>query len=282
MTQGMPALSVPIKLCSFSLTVKPKLNIINNFEVLRLKSIKMHHLDNMYIIPEMKISDILVGNPDLILMLEHLEISMEVHEKTVQQICNENNISTELFLTIGNLINGFKPLPMIGYSSDVIHTIIKYLKNCHKYYLDEKYPQIQDYIEKINKLNDNAEILMIGKFFDKYFLEVTEHLDYEDDVVFPYVLGLNKLLTQKKWDNTVSNYRVTEYREHHNDIEEKLTDLNNLLIKYMPQKNDHKIRRKLLLCLFELEYDLKIHSQIEEILLIPLVEKMEFLSKKIK
>ena len=31
---------------------------------------------------------------------------------------------------------------------------------------------------------------MLGKFFDKYFKEVTEHLDYENEVVFPYVLNL--------------------------------------------------------------------------------------------
>ena len=130
----------------------------------------------------------------------------------------------------------------------------------------------------INSINDHPEIFMIGKFFDKYFKEVVEHLDYEDDVVFPYVLGLNDQLALKSPINTTASYSVTEYREHHNDIEEKLTDLNNLLIKYIPQKNDQQIRRKLLLILFELEYDLKIHSLIEETILIPMVEKMEQLA----
>ncbi|MDP3024310.1 MAG: hypothetical protein Q8O10_02120 [candidate division Zixibacteria bacterium] len=236
----------------------------------------------MFIVSEMKISDVIIENPYLILMLEHLGINLEVHDKTIEQICNESNISTELFLTIANLFNGFKPLPITEYTSNDIQTIIKYLKNSHQYYMEEKYPQIQDYFEKINKINDHAEIIMIGKFFDKYFLEVTEHLDYENDVVFPYVLDLNNLLTHKNSDKAVSSYSVTEYKKHHDDIEEKLTDLNNLLIKYLPQKNDQQIRRKLLFCLFELEYDLKIHSQIEETILIPLVEKMEHLAKKRK
>lgn len=242
----------------------------------------MHHTNKMFIVSEMKISDVIIENPYLILMLEHLGINLEVHDKTIEQICNESNISTELFLTIANLFNGFKPLPITEYTSNDIQTIIKYLKNSHQYYMEEKYPQIQDYFEKINKINDHAEIIMIGKFFDKYFLEVTEHLDYENDVVFPYVLDLNNLLTHKNSDKAVSSYSVTEYKKHHDDIEEKLTDLNNLLIKYLPQKNDQQIRRKLLFCLFELEYDLKIHSQIEETILIPLVEKMEHLAKKRK
>jgi len=234
--------------------------------------------NKIFVTSEMKIADIIIANPYLILGLEHLGIDMEVREKTVEDICTENHVSSELFMIIVNLYNGYKPSPIADYSFDDIQTIIKYLKSCHRYYLEEKYPMINQYIGMINSINDHPEILMIGKFFDKYFKEVIEHLDYEDDVVFPYVLGLNDQLALKSPINTTANYSVTEYREHHNDIEEKLTDLNNLLIKYIPQKNDQQIRRKLLLILFELEYDLKIHSLIEETILIPMVEKMEKLA----
>lgn len=235
----------------------------------------MNNTNKMFIISEMKTADIIIGNPYLLLMLEHLGINMEVRERTVEQICNENNISTDLFLTIANLFNGFKPSSIRDYTYNDIQTIIKYLDNSHIYYKKEKYPQIQQYIEEISILNSHAEIIMIGKFFDKYFMEVTEHLDYENDVVFPYVLNLNTLIDQKINENNIRNYSVIQYREHHNDIEEKLTDLKNLLIKYIPQKDDQQVRRKLILCLLELEYDLNIHSQIEESILIPIVEKME-------
>jgi regulator of cell morphogenesis and NO signaling len=228
----------------------------------------------------MKIADIIPGNPYLLLMLEHLAIDLEVRDKTIEQICGENDINTELFLTIANLFNGFDTPSVSEYSSGNIKTIIRYLENSHQYYLKEKYPQIRLYIEDINKKNNHAEILMLGKFFDKYFSEVAAHLDYENAVVFPYVLNLDNLLTSKDAGNYLSNYSVTEYREHHDDIEEKLNDLKSLLIKYMPQKNDRQERRKLLLCLFELEYDLNIHSRIEESILIPLVEKMEQLAKQ--
>jgi regulator of cell morphogenesis and NO signaling len=238
----------------------------------------MHNPNRIFIVSEMKIADIIIGNPYLLLMMEHFEINFEVREKTIRQICCELNISTELFLTVANLFNGFKPSLASDYSSGNIRAIIKYLENSHRYYLNEKYPQIRQYIDDINKINNHAEILMLGKFFDKYFIEVSEHLDYENDVVFPYVLDLDSQLTSNKQTTDVHGYSVTEYRLHHDDIEEKLTDLKNLLIKYMPQKEDQQIRRKLLLCLFELEYDLSIHSQIEESILIPLVEKMEQLA----
>ncbi len=242
----------------------------------------MYHKNNMLIISEMKTSDIIIGNPYLLLMLEHWGINIELRDKTVKQLCNENKISADLFLAIANLFNGFKPSSVTEYSFNDIKTIISYLENSHQYYLKEKYPQIKKYIGEIYKINNHAEILMIEKFFNKYFLEVTEHLDYENEVVFPYVLNLDKQLAQNKFIANASKYSVTEYREHHNDIEEKLNDLKNLLIKYLPHKNDQQIRRELLFCLFELEYDLKIHSQIEDLIFIPLVEKMEKLAKKQK
>ena len=242
----------------------------------------MHHSDKVFIRSEMKTSDIIISNPYLILVLEHLGINMVMHEKTIDQICNENKVSTELFLVIVNLFNGFNPSRVTDYSSENIQTVIKYLKNSHKYYLEEKYPEIHDYIEMINRLNDHQEILMIGKFFEEYFKEVVEHLDYEDEVVFPYVLQLNEQLMFKVPVITTSDYSVTQYKEHHDDIEEKLTDLYNLLLKYIPQKNDQQVRRKLILSLFELDYDLKIHSRIEETILIPLVEEMEKLAALLK
>jgi regulator of cell morphogenesis and NO signaling len=242
----------------------------------------MQTKNKLMIVSDMKTSDIIISNPYLMLMLEHWGIEMELHDKTVEQICRENNINSGLFLTIANLFNGYKPVPLTEYSSNDIQTIINYLKKSHQYYLIEIYPQIQEYIKCIYQINSHPEILMIEKFFNKYFMEVREHLDYENEVVFPYVLSLDGILSSKNLNYSVSGYSVIQYREHHNDIEEKLTDLKNLLIKYLPQKGDQQLRRKLLFCLFELEYDLNIHSQIEDSILIPLVEKMEQLAKGIK
>lgn len=238
----------------------------------------MHIFNKIFVLPEMKASEIIINNPYLILMFEHFEIKLEVREKTIEQICNENHINTSLFITIANLFNGFKPQAITEYNSKDIQSIIKYLGNSHKYYISEIYPQIQEIIKEIYLINKHPEILMIEKFFDKYFEEVTEHMEYENNMVFPYVLNLDEQLTNNNNFYKLNSYSVVEYREHHNDIEEKLTDLKNLLIKYLPIDNDQQLRRKLLFYLFELEYDLNIHSQIEDNILIPLVEKMEKLT----
>lgn len=226
---------------------------------------------------DIKLSEIIPGNPFLLLLLEHLEIKLGLDEKTIREVCEEYNIDNDLFIKIVNLYIGNQQAEAVEYSPGAIRDLIRYLKNSHQYYLDDMYPLIRSCIEQINSLNDSPEIQMIGKFFDKYFIEVREHLDYENNVVFPYVLGLDEILNGNLTGVLQSNYSVSDYREHHNDIEEKLEDLNNLLIRYIPQKNDGKARRKLLLYLFELEYDLRIHSLVEDHILIPLVERMESL-----
>ena len=97
----------------------------------------MQNSTRIFIIPEMKIADIIIGNPYLLLMMEHLEINLEVREKTIEQICIDSNINTDLFITISNLFNGFKPTPLPEYSQQNIQTIISYLENSHQYYLKD-------------------------------------------------------------------------------------------------------------------------------------------------
>ena len=93
-----------------------------------------------------------------------------------------------------------------------------------------------------------------------------EHLDYEDDIAFPYFI---KLLKENSTNDARELYSSKEYSEHHTDIELKLHDLKNLLLKYVKVDNDLDLRRKLFFALYELEYDLYIHSLIEESILIP-------------
>jgi hypothetical protein len=55
--------------------------------------------NKMFVISEMKTGDVLIGNPYLLLMLEHLGIDMEIHEKSVEKIYIENIVSNNLYFT---------------------------------------------------------------------------------------------------------------------------------------------------------------------------------------
>ena len=219
-------------------------------------------------------SELIFENPFLILLMEHFRIDFIVHDLTVYQLCEQNTINSELFIFFCNLYNGFTSPGTGNISKQDISSIISFLRNSHNFYKNDKYPEIRDYINQMYSKNNVAEIKLVEQFFDEYFNEVTEHLDYEDQVAFPSISEKLKLEnTEKKIDP--QDFTISIYSEHHTDIESKLSELKNLLLKYIPLKEDHILRRKLLFSLFELEYDLKIHSRIEESILIPLVKKIE-------
>lgn len=229
---------------------------------------------------ENKVFEIVLDNPGLLLMMEHMGLRLEFHEKTVEQICAENSIDVTLLLLLSNIYNGHLPDERSSVSFEHTGPLIDYLKNAHQYYLNEKYPEIKDYIETICMLNNTPEIAMLRTFFEEYFGEVMEHLRYENEVVFPYMESLINHMNCRSEKDEEPEYSVTDYKEHHTDIEEKLADLKNLLIKYLPVGTDHIVRRKLLLELAGLEHDLNIHSKIEDIILIPLVERLERIVRK--
>lgn len=235
----------------------------------------MFNTKKIFFTPDLKICEIIPDNPYLLLFFEHFGITLPVQDKSLETICIEKGLSLRLVITFANLFNGVTQVSDPELSFDDTRAIILYLKNSHEFYSGEIYPEILNTIERMAEINDSSEMNLVKKFFTDYFSEVNEHFDYENKVVFPYVLELYECIKKNDNEKKSKEYSVVEYRDQHNDIEEKLEDLKKLLIKYLPQKTDRILRRKLLYSLFELDHDLSVHSQIEEFILIPLVEKME-------
>lgn len=235
----------------------------------------MYQTANLNITTETELSEIVLNHPRTMLFLEHFDIQVPLNTKTIGEVCEEKNISSDLFIAFANLYIGkdYKHSTILNYP-DVL-TIVEYLKKSHKYYLNEIYPDIQNALKTMKETNDIDEIKIIDRFFLVYFNEVREHLNYENEVAFPYIIDLYESVTGNMTCQFQRRYCVADYKEHHDDIEEKLDDLVKLLIKYLPNNNDQQARRKLFLLLAELDYDLKIHTSIEDLILTPLAAEME-------
>ena len=223
----------------------------------------------------MKMADLIFENPSILLLMEHFGLNFIVQEKTVAELCFTNKISVNVFVTLANLYNGFHLAGDEKFSNDDISDIITYLKNSHNYYENEKYPEIKTYIQELYSKNDSPEIKLIDKFFTEYFEEVKEHLSYENRIAFPYFHELLNKISKPAESYPQKEFSVKEYSDHHTDIESKLNDLKELLLKYVPIQDDRILRRKIVVSLFDLEYDLNVHSTIEETILMPLISKLE-------
>lgn len=228
-----------------------------------------------YIHPDTEVAQVVLENPHFILFLEHFNINTPLKSKTVAEICQQYQISEALFIAIGNLYLHHEVADSTAITVSDLPSIIQFLNNTHRYYLDDIYPKIERAIQEIQQLNDSKEIALLERFFKLYFNEVREHLNYELEVAHPYIEQLYQAASDTKIDPNMMTYSVNDYVEHHDDIEEKLDDLMNLLVKYLPYQKDFHIRRSLFLNLVELDYDLKIHSKIEEQILIPLAQNVE-------
>lgn len=232
-------------------------------------------MDKKHIQLNEKIVELIEQNPKLLLMLQYLNVNFCVGDKKLKDIAEEKGISDYLLLAIANLYCGTIPNENPIKKRKDIKDTVEFLKNSHYYYREEKYPEILGFIKELQKRHPNKEIMLLEKFFIDYFQEVKEHLNYEDNVAFPYFLQL----IRKNTDTTASDYTSRDYSEHHTDIELKLKDFKTLLLKHINIKDDYELRKKLLFAVFELSNDLYIHSLIEDTVLIPggkLMEKEDY------
>jgi regulator of cell morphogenesis and NO signaling len=231
----------------------------------------MFKTEKTYINRDKKVFDLINENYSLLLCLQHFDIDFAVDNRTVEILCAENHIDINTFIVIANLYNGFYPSEFEVDKIRDVNSILGFLKNSHLFYLNDKYPELKSYIEILNKNHQSKDIQLIEKFFNDYFDEVLDHLKYEEEIAFPYFYCIQN----KENPELEKVYSSVEYRSHHTDIETKLADLKNLFLKHIKIKNDLNIKRRFLNTLFGLEFDLKIHSVIEEKILIPVIERIE-------
>ncbi len=235
----------------------------------------MYQSRKTYVTSGMRISDMIFENPSLLIMIEHFGIGTVMNDKSVNQLCFENQINEKLFILIANLYNGFNPESTEELEIKDIKTMISFLKQSHEFYLYEKIPEINSIISRLKDITveRRMEIRLVEDFFNEYSMEVKEHLDYEDHIAFPYFWSL--LDSEAIGETKTLEFSVDEYQDHHTDIETKLNELKSLLVKHIPLNNERSLKRKLLLNLFELEFDLNVHSVIEELMLMPLIKRIE-------
>ena len=70
-------------------------------------------------------------------------------------------------------------------------------------------------------------------------------------------------------------YTIGEYEQNHSNVQEKLSDLKNLLMMYLPAECNRQEASRVLFYLFHLERDLRKHTLIEDDILVPVVGRLE-------
>lgn len=91
-------------------------------------------------------------------------------------------------------------------------------------------------------------------------------MTYEEQSVFPYV---ESLLSGEK----NAAYSIDIFRRQHDQVEAKLRELKNIIIKYYPSGGTNELNG-VLFDIFTCEQELASHNAVEDEIFIPAVERL--------
>lgn len=219
-----------------------------------------------------KMISLIRDNYNLLQSLGSFGISLGFGDKTVKQVCDDQNVDTNTFLAVVNFtINGYREMDDVSRLS--VPTLLQYLKASHDYFLGFQLPFIRKELVDALDENDNLARLIL-KLYDEYSRAVTLHMKYEEKTVFPYV---ESLIAGKP----MANYAIDMYSKHHGQESSKLRELKSIIIKYFP--GDCLRNNQLSATLYDIynnEEWLALHAEVEDNIFIPAIKYLEEKSRQ--
>ena len=215
-----------------------------------------------------KMSDLICENYPMVLVMSRFGIALGFGEKNIGEVCRQNGVDACTFLTVVNFLTQDVSAPVMNVDKCLsIEALITYLHNAHDYFLNFRLPHLRrKLLESIGECPQDVAFV-IQRFFDEYAEEVNKHMSYEEKVVFPYVRDLLKGVKDPK-------YNISIFRKRHDQIEMKIVELKNILIKYYPGPGSNLLN-SVLFDIFATEQDLSSHNHVEDYLFMPAILALE-------
>lgn len=226
-------------------------------------------IQRMVFSESMKLADLIDANFKLLNVLSRMGIGLGFGENTIQEVCAGQGIDTNSFLLICNVYtyDDYVPSADLLSGADPV-TIVEYLHNSHSFYLDKEFAGLEKNLKSMVAPCSDRQKKIVARFFEDYKAQVENHFAYEENVVFPYVRALKEGRVQE-------SYTIDQFEENHSNIDETLSDLKSIVMKYLPETCDTVLRNEVLYRIYRLEEDLAKHTIIEDSVLIPMVNRLE-------
>jgi len=226
-------------------------------------------------------ADVVHLNYLLVPVMNRFGIKLGFGDQSIDEVCEKQNINVEFFLEIINASHDKNYFPKKQLKGFPIKLIVDYLRTSHYDYTRQKLPFIAKNISDLTSSQQSAQttLLLLQTFFNEYQKDLLTHTGYEDKMIFPYVLEVEKAFLEKKADSElllkIKDHFINKYAANHTNLENKLYDLKNLIIKYLTPIGNSVLYDSVLFELFKLENDLHEHARIEDKVLFPRILAME-------
>ena len=206
----------------------------------------------------MKMVDILSDNR-MLSVLERLHFRLGFGDATIAEVCRNHSFPVELFVEISNVFSSPE------YSPDLSHLgrcdvalLADYIRSSHTYYSEVSVPHLHGLIHTMLGEAGTSFADALNKFFDELVEKLNAHFEHEERIFNSIGIG---------------NYEA-ESEESHSQFLEKLEDLKNIVIKYLPDNGANASRYSMLNHLLAMEADMRNHMRVEEKLFNPLVSSL--------
>ena len=211
-------------------------------------------------------SDLICDNYSLLMVMSRFGLALGFGDKTIAEVCEEHRVDTATFLAVVNMLLGGSYHSAHSVPELSVRALTDYLHNSHGYFLEFRLPAIRrKLIEAIDYAHNDVSFAIM-RFFDEYVAEVQRHMDYEEQTVFPYVEGLLE-------GRVSDSYSIDDFRRRHDQVDAKLRELKNIIIKYYPSGSTNELNG-VLFDIFTCERELASHNAVEDDLFIPAVERL--------
>ena len=211
--------------------------------------------------------DLVSTDYDILPVLSRFSLPLGFGNKSIGELCVSSGINPDVFLLVVNFL----------LSGEIDHTYLScvtplevatFLHNSHDYYLNYKFPHIRsNLVGALDPAHADVNPVIV-KYFDDYIRQVEAHFHYEEKMLFPYVRALHE-------GRETNCYKVDLFtRQHDHDVEGKLGELKNIILRYYSTSVPYKMYDALV-DIYNCEEDLQKHAQIEDDILVPLLRERE-------
>lgn len=219
---------------------------------------------------EMSVSELIDIDYSLLQVISRIGLDLKYAALPVAEACSRCGVDPDTFLLICNVYSFPDHVPSAAeLSHGDIGGIITYLHGSHLYYMGGALRVLENTFDKLVAPFDERQKKVVLKFFNDYKSELDKHFAYEEQVVFPYIEAL------RKEGRKIEGYSIEQFEEHHENVEEKLEDMKNIVMKYLPGDISNELRTSVLLSIYHLRDDLRRHTYVENGILVPIVSALE-------
>lgn len=203
-----------------------------------------------------KMTEVLMDR-SILMLLSSLQFPLGFGDASIEDVCIHNAYPARVFLMLANVCSDESYRPdLTTLTSEDATALVEYVRRSHKYFSEGELPHLHSLIHGMLVSEDAVFADVLNKYFDDLLQNVNAHFEEEEQAL------------------DSGSLRVPGEEEAHYDFIEKLDDLKNLVVKYLPDTGDSTGRYLMLMNLLDLENCLRGHILIEEKILLPLEEKL--------